>query len=253
MEASTPLVIALTSIATGTFTVFLSNFLAPRINAWYERKDREGKVFKKTLRILLEIELYVQKNLKLPSLAYYSESLIPKMKELGYVDDERTLSATLPQVLQMLQPLLVQKLPDKSEALDREFALVLSELSTVDPLLAYRITDRHSISPIQNLESNVVESIKALGIVVKEDDKDIQTLRRILQSEKNTWIDELLTGLRKDILTVAARTGKKGLKEIELYFMELDVKRRKEASRLAEVAAKHIPKKNQDSQEESKS
>jgi hypothetical protein len=253
MEAQTPLIIALTSIVTGTFTVFLSNFLAPRFNARYERKYRDGLVFKKTLRILMEIEIYVQRNLKLPALPYISEALLPKLGEMGYVDDAQKLTAVLPQLFQFLQPLLIRNLPDKSEALDHEFGLILNELSTVDPLLAYRISERHSISPIQNIESNVIGALQALGVTVNEEDKDVQKLREFVQSQKSKWVDDLLADLRQDILNVAARIGKKDLKEIESYFRELDVKRREHAQKFAGDLAGFIPKKTLNSTDESKS
>lgn len=246
METRTQLVIALTSIITSAFTVFLSNFLAPRINAWYEKKYRNSLVLKKTLRILLEIETYVQRNLKLPSLQYISDALLPKLKEMGYVDNEQELAAALPKFLQYIQPTIVQHLPDKSEALDHEFSLVLSELATVDPLLAYRISERHSIAPIQRMESNLIESLEALGIVVKDEDQEIQALRQLMQAQKDTLIDEQLADLRQDILNVAAKIGKKDLSNIESYFSELDIKRRKEAQRLAGEIVKYAPIKNKD-------
>lgn len=201
----------------------------------------------------MEIEIYVQRNLEPPSLSYISEVLLPKLGEKGYVNDAQELAAILPQLSQYLHPLLIRNLPDKSEALDREFGLILSELSTVDPLLAYRISERHSISPIQNLESNVIGALQGLGVTVNEEDKGVQILRQFMQSQKSKWVDNLLADLRQDILNVAARIGKKDLKEIESYFRELDVKRREHAQKFAGDLAGFIPKKTLNSTDESKS
>jgi hypothetical protein len=177
------------------------------------------------------------------------------LKESGYVNDEQAelLCASLPQFFQQLQPQVAEMLPDKSEALDQEFSLILKELSAVDPLLAYKISERHSINPIQKLTTNWLDLFKTFGFEINEDDKDIQLLRGFAESQKAKLIDELLSDLRKDILTVAARTGKKGLKEIELYFKEQDSKRRKDAQTMAEDIAEFLPKKTQHSKEEPKS
>ena len=245
METQT-LAIALTSIIASTFTVFLSNFLAPRINAKYERRYQQSLVLKKTLRILMEIEIYVQRNLKHPSIGYYTEPVVSKLEELKQVTGEEatSLSAQFPQLLQMLQPHLVGKLPDRSEALDREFTLIISELSTVDPLMAYRISDRHLIKPIQQLEGIVFDSLRSLGLAITEDNLEVQVLRQLIQSERNTMIDELLSDLRKDILRVAGKIGRKDREEIELYFAEREDNRRKEGLRFAQEVGKYVPRKN---------
>ncbi len=245
----TQYIIALTSVITSTLTVFLSSFAAPRINAWYERKYRDGLVYKKTLRILLEIETYVQRNLKLPALKYISESLPPKLKELGYELDEATLS----QFLQFLQPHIVQELlPDNSEALHQEFNLILGELSTVDPLLAYKISERHIISPFQRINSFWIDVAKKVGVEPKAEEKEFQLVSRLAESQRRALIDELLSKLRKDILNVAARIGKKGLKEIEAHYREQDNIRREDAQNLVRDVGEYIPKKNQHSTAEPK-
>jgi len=245
METRTQLIIALTSILTSAFTVFLSNFLAPRINAWYERKYKDGLVLKKTLWILLEIEVYVQRNLKHPSMAYVSESLLPVLKEQGHISEKQAtaLSVELPEFLRLIQPQLVQILPDKSEELHQEFTSILKELSTVDPLLAYKISERHTISPIQRMKTYWIDVLKNFGVPINEEDEDVQLLNRFAESLKGQWIDELLNDIRTDIVNVAAKAGKKYLKEVELHFIELEVKRKEGAKKITEQFAKIIPEK----------
>jgi hypothetical protein len=196
----------------------------------------------------MEIEIYVQRNLKLPSLSYYFESIVPKLRKLGHVNDEQVtlISASFPQLVQTLQSQAVQVLPDKSEELDKEFALILNELSTVDPLLAYRISERHIITPIQKMDSVLGEMLRGLGIDTKKDELEIQLLNQFASSQKSKMIDELLSDLRKDILKVATKIGKGTLSEIELYFSELDIKRRKQAENMAGELVKLLPKKVQD-------
>lgn len=243
MEARTQLIIALTSIITSTFTVFLGNFLAPRINAWYERKYRDGLVFKKTLRLLLEIDIYAQRNLKHPSVDYLFESLFPKLKKRGYVSENQVklILNALPQFVEMVQPQVVQELlPDNSEALHKEFTLVIGELSTVDPLLAYKISERDIIRPIQRMNSFVIDILKRSGVEINEEDKEVQLLRRVAESQKAKLIEEFLEQLRNDILAVAAKTGTKGLREIELHFVKSDIKLREDTDKFLQRLLENI-------------
>ncbi len=210
--------------ATSVLTAFFSNFLAPRLNANYERKYQDSKILKKTLRTLLEIELYIQRRLRHPGIRLLSEEMILTVQSHPEFDNKQlpALSSAIDKIFQSAQESAVSGLPD-SDTLEKAFIDILAELSTVDPVLTYKISERHIINPIQRLDSILNESMGNLGITIKEE--DVSKMNPFIEQIKAEWTDELLTDLRNDIKTVAAKVGRKMLKQIEDHYEEVELVR----------------------------
>lgn len=200
-------------------------------------------MLKKTLRKLLEVEIYVQRNLKHPAMNLLSDSLIAKLKDQNEMDKEQlaSLSASVPQVMQVLQMLVVQEvLPEKADDLDKEFLAVLDELSTVEPLLAYKISERHIISPIQKLNTFPVEILHKLGVQIKEEEFGL--INQIAEKIKEDWITESLDELRADIENVAKKIGRQMSREIGSHYEDADKIRRDSIEKMTDKLFEFIPK-----------
>jgi hypothetical protein len=133
--------------------------------------------------------------------------------------------------MQNMMPLASQFLPDKAESLDNEFKAILTELSTVEPILAHQISERHIISPIQQLSTFTLNMMSSLNIEITE--TDIQALNQLTQPLKTDTIDEMLNDLRADILKVAALVGKKAVRNLEALYEKRDKKLKDDIKKMA--------------------
>jgi len=205
METAT--IIALGSLITSIIAVFLSGFLAPRFNAYFEKRYQDRKILKKTLKTLLEVEAYVHRKLPHPMIPDVSSVMTEKIKELNLVSEHQQsdIAAGLPQFFQFLQPHIVEIFPDRFEKLDKEYNSVLEELAMVDPILAFQISEKHLVSPIQQINGLAVNLLGKLGVVAEE--TDLQLINQLATPFSDKMVRELQDDIRTAILEVAKRIG----------------------------------------------
>jgi hypothetical protein len=226
----TILIVAVTSF----LTAFFSNLLAPRLNAWYERRYQDRKILKKTLRTLLEIELYVQRRLKHPSIIHFQKIFTERVKGIKNMNEQQiaSLNSRFLSEIQNMVTSAQKILPDNTESLDKEFTAILSELSTVDPLLAFHISERHIISPIQQLKTFAVDVVNSMDI--KASEADFLTFDEIFQPFQADVIDKMLNDLRMDILTVSQKIGRIMSWKMMAYYSKSDIKEKQNVENLTE-------------------
>lgn len=228
----TTAIIAYLSLFTSIAAVILSSFIAPRMNAWFDKQNQNKRILKKTLRTLLEAEQYVHRNLPHPSIPIVCDTVLAKVKERSLVPDGQLLQirAGLPKLFELLQPHIVENFPDRFDEIDKEFHAVLDELATVDPILAFQISERHVIGHIQKLNTLTTNMLNGLGVEVSGDDQ--QVLEQLSQTLRQDLIDQAQSDLRTDILNGARRIGRQTLNEINDYFAYRDAERKRSIEQL---------------------
>lgn len=195
------------SVLIGSLSVLLG-WLLNEITRFFSKKRSEKKVLKQVLYELLEVHFIITKL----DLWDVSETLLRRVEEavqekVPENEKDEVMRFIQKLLLDMIEPTVWRELND----VDESYHSAIGELSSVDPIIAYRLRNKTRLLSQNDTLRNTIEELK--GQV--ENENDIEKLDQFVDPLILRRFKQELSFLTDEMIVIAEMISKKTKKEVE--------------------------------------
>lgn len=205
-----------TLIASITSVVSLSiGWLLNEFGSWFKERRENKRISKNVLYHLLEIHYSIRKldiSKEINAISEITMRAIPKEEHIeGLKDGLNKVYQT------MLGSLLEQNVSEELDDLEDDYLNSVESLSTIDPVLAYRLKGKTKI--LQGFDI-INQSINNLQKIVGEmDATSIQQQEAMISMLKPEILQKLITDIEEEIIDIAKTINPSTRKEVNSMFV----------------------------------